>query len=112
MHYQRQYGFALVGVPQEYPQVPLCCKWWEGKEVSLPSCERLNQTVLGSYHLCLAGCPCLGTCVNTVQCLMLGVGGYAVAWQNLEDTGVTSELLVHLNWGVGTSLWLRCPVFL
>eukprot|EP00983_Pelagomonas_calceolata_P004288 139626-Pelagomonas_calceolata.AAC.1 len=33
------------------------------------------------------------------RCLMLGVGGYAVAWQDWDDPGVASDLLEHLGWG-------------
>eukprot|EP00983_Pelagomonas_calceolata_P129964 1161648-Pelagomonas_calceolata.AAC.4 len=65
-----------------------------------------------------------GTCVNSYgyqgevigiyffKCLMLGVGGYAVAWNDLEDPGVASELLEHLGCGIGTNLCLHYPALL
>eukprot|EP00983_Pelagomonas_calceolata_P009394 303973-Pelagomonas_calceolata.AAC.1 len=53
-----------------------------------------------------------GTCVNSYgcqggvigtsisKCLILDVDGYAEAWQDLEDPGVASELLLKpLQWG-------------
>eukprot|EP00983_Pelagomonas_calceolata_P033916 1062861-Pelagomonas_calceolata.AAC.1 len=43
---------------------------------------------------------------------LVGVGGYAVVWQGLEDPGVARELLEHLGRGVGTSLCLHYQVLL